>query len=126
MRIQADALLVRAQRILRSHRQLAKKDGATLDYGLDEVQELLKCCTCAYCLLPIGWDAQVDHATPLARGGRHSIENLCLACIRCNQLKGQLTVEEFFALLKLLRVYPEARADIERRLLAGSKIYRKN
>jgi 5-methylcytosine-specific restriction endonuclease McrA len=30
----------------------------------------------------------VDHVVPLAAGGTSNIENLCLACYRCNEFKG--------------------------------------
>lgn len=120
-----DALQVRARRILRSHRQRAKKDGAKLDYGLSEIQELLAKCLCEYCLLPVSYSIQIDYARPISRGGTHCLDNLVLSCSRCNQLKGQLTKEEFIQLLDLLsKLYPAARQDIERRLLAGGRRYR--
>ena len=42
---------------------------------------------------------QVDHRTPLTRGGRNSIDNILPACRKCNTEKGQLTEEEFRARL---------------------------
>jgi 5-methylcytosine-specific restriction endonuclease McrA len=30
---------------------------------------------------------QVDHINPLAKGGAHTIENLCISCARCNASK---------------------------------------
>ncbi len=42
---------------------------------------------------------QVDHRTPLSRGGANSIDNVLPACGRCNREKGQLTEEEFRARL---------------------------
>jgi 5-methylcytosine-specific restriction endonuclease McrA len=38
---------------------------------------------------------QVDHRTPLSRGGANSIDNILPACRRCNTEKGRLTEEEF-------------------------------
>lgn len=32
----------------------------------------------------------VDHVIPLAVGGTSDIENLCLACYRCNEFKGAM------------------------------------
>lgn len=50
---------------------------------------------CAYC----GAEPQeVDHATPLARGGAGGLENLVLACRHCNRSKGTQTVLEFMGL----------------------------
>lgn len=31
--------------------------------------------------------ATVDHRVPISRGGRSNVENLCLACVSCNQQK---------------------------------------
>jgi 5-methylcytosine-specific restriction endonuclease McrA len=42
---------------------------------------------------------QVDHRTPLTRGGKNSIDNVLPACGRCNREKGQLTEAEFRARL---------------------------
>ena len=45
---------------------------------------------CSYCQIPeiVGIPMQIDHIIPLAEGGNSSIENLCLACYRCNEFKG--------------------------------------
>jgi 5-methylcytosine-specific restriction endonuclease McrA len=40
---------------------------------------------------------QVDHRTPLSRGGANSIDNVLPACATCNAEKGQLTEAEFRA-----------------------------
>lgn len=42
---------------------------------------------------------QVDHRTPLTRGGANSIDNILPACRKCNTEKGQLTEAEFRARL---------------------------
>lgn len=44
---------------------------------------------CSYCRSPywIGIPMVIDHIIPLASGGNHDIQNLCLACYRCNQFK---------------------------------------
>jgi 5-methylcytosine-specific restriction endonuclease McrA len=36
-----------------------------------------------------------DHKIPLSMGGKNKLSNKVLACLRCNQLKGSLTDEEF-------------------------------
>jgi len=48
---------------------------------------------CAYC----GSKAliEIDHRTPLARGGSNLIENILPACRRCNRRKHLMTEEEF-------------------------------
>jgi len=54
---------------------------------------------CAYCgeLLYSRFDIEIniDHKTPLSRGGSGDIENIALACRRCNYRKGTKTAEEF-------------------------------
>lgn len=44
---------------------------------------------CSYCRSPevVGIPMVVDHIIPLAAGGTSDIENLCLACYRCNEFK---------------------------------------
>jgi 5-methylcytosine-specific restriction endonuclease McrA len=42
---------------------------------------------------------EVDHRTPLKRGGRNSIDNVLPACGNCNRAKGQLNEAEFRARL---------------------------
>ena len=48
---------------------------------------------CAYCRSPIlvGIPMVVDHIIPLTAGGSSTLENLCLACYRCNEFKGSRT-----------------------------------
>lgn len=40
-------------------------------------------------------EATVDHATPLARGGKNVITNCVPACLSCNASKGDRTEQEF-------------------------------
>ena len=50
--------------------------------------------TCVYCgkkNLPL----EVDHVIPKSRGGSDRVSNLVFACHNCNQVKGNLSVEEF-------------------------------
>ena len=42
-------------------------------------------------------EATKDHMTPISRGGVDFIGNIVPACLRCNQLKSDKTVEEFRA-----------------------------
>jgi 5-methylcytosine-specific restriction endonuclease McrA len=39
----------------------------------------------------------MDHKTPLSRGGSDGIDNLAVACRRCNAEKGMMTVDEYLA-----------------------------
>lgn len=122
---QADALTARCRRLLSDHKTRAKRNGAALDYGLADLRRLLESSPCCeYCGLPLSFAASLDHRQPVARGGRHSLDNLAVCCARCNSLKGQLAEAEFREVLTLLALFhPTARTDIERRLLAGGKRY---
>lgn len=42
--------------------------------------------------------ANADHVVPLSRGGKHCVENLKIACRKCNLAKSDLTQEEFLSL----------------------------
>ncbi|MBP2498383.1 5-methylcytosine-specific restriction endonuclease McrA [Methylobacterium sp. PvP062] len=55
---------------------------------------------CAYCLRFTERDRRTaDHATPLARGGAHSADNLVMACHPCNSAKRNRTGEEFLEII---------------------------
>lgn len=41
----------------------------------------------------------IEHKTPLSRCGRHSPDNIVIACAGCNLRKGQKTAEEFLVCL---------------------------
>lgn len=84
-----------------SHRRRARKLKATVEL-FDEkawfkemrLNQLGQCFYCAETLIAI----HIDHMIPLSRGGRHSKDNLCLACPNCNRTKNNKTVEEFLSL----------------------------
>ncbi|NEQ85891.1 MAG: HNH endonuclease, partial [Moorea sp. SIO2I5] len=38
---------------------------------------------------------QIEHIHPKSKGGRDRVSNLCLACEKCNQKKGNKPIEEF-------------------------------
>jgi 5-methylcytosine-specific restriction endonuclease McrA len=59
---------------------------------------------CAYCQRPGATD--IEHMTPLSRGGAHDPSNVTMACQACNGAKGTRTVLEF------LLDKPELWADI--------------
>jgi len=54
---------------------------------------------CTYCGTEEG-PFQIDHVFPWSRGGRHELENLCVACATCNALKGALTADEFMGAIQ--------------------------
>lgn len=51
---------------------------------------------CGYCRKPLtDFSATIDHRLPKSRGGGSTIDNLVLACRKCNHSKGRRTAEEF-------------------------------
>lgn len=53
--------------------------------------------TCEYCDRRVSLPTK-DHRTPITRGGSDGIDNLAVACKRCNSRKGDLTEAEFRAI----------------------------
>lgn len=65
-------------------------------------------------------DIQIDHRTPISRGGTFRIENLAVTSGKTNQHKGSLKESEFLELLQLLDSFePVAKADVLTRLRRG-------
>ncbi len=121
---QQQALRKRCQRIYREHKRKAGIVGITLAYDVEDLLWLASRATCEYCRMPVALDFQFDHRIPIARDGPHRIDNLVVACKRCNALKGRLTVEEFTELCAMLRRWhPAGSQDVSRRLLRGAVVY---
>ena len=74
--------------------RLRRRAGGTLSAG--EVREIRACNDglCAYCLRPSP-RLEIEHCTPLARGGVNAVENCVLACRSCNARKNAKTPLEF-------------------------------
>lgn len=55
---------------------------------------------CKYCNKFIKYtQATIDHMVPLAAGGADAPFNIAVACLPCNERKGQATAEQFMALI---------------------------
>jgi 5-methylcytosine-specific restriction endonuclease McrA len=51
---------------------------------------------CYYCQALIrGKDAHIDHIIPIAKNGRHALDNLCTSCCDCNWSKNSKLPHEF-------------------------------
>ena len=71
---------------------------------------------CAYCKAK-DCPLQIEHIVPKSRGGTNRIDNLCMACERCNQKKGNRPVEEFLknnpGLLKLILAQAKSQPSLK-------------
>ena len=50
---------------------------------------------CRYCSAPLNGMGEIDHLTPIARGGTNKENNLTLACSSCNKSKTSKTFDEY-------------------------------
>lgn len=81
-------------------------------------------CPCYYCgrLLTAG-DFVLDHVWPLSRGGSLALDNCCVSCQRCNDIKGATSGQWFQFFMRCLDQMPDPeRADIEQRLQSQVKL----
>ena len=70
-------------------------------------------------------DIQIDHRTPISRGGSFGIENLAITTAQNNQRKGALLEVEFKLLLEFLSGFePVAKTDVLTRLRRGGMLKR--
>lgn len=77
---------------------------------------------CPYCHKKIPYtDISIDHIQPRSKGGSSNTENLVFCDRTCNFAKGDLTAQEFTALMDFLFTQPEGmRESVMKRLIAGS------
>jgi 5-methylcytosine-specific restriction endonuclease McrA len=86
------------QRKQRDAKRAESGSGARATFDLQAKRSLFQkqggICPC--CMTPIGrpHDGEVDHVTPLARGGKHHPSNFMLAHAQCNKEKHNKTLSE--------------------------------
>lgn len=69
-----------------TRKELLRRDGNKCHY----------CPKQCHCKDPLHKDyATIDHKIPRSRGGLGILDNLVIACMECNQAKGNMTEEEF-------------------------------
>lgn len=85
-----------------STRRRVRRIAATVAGDLAAIQAVYVLCAsdtplaCCYCGNPaLPGEREVDHRIPLSRGGKHSADNLCIACRWCNRSKGVKTADEY-------------------------------
>ncbi len=65
------------------------------------------------------WDMHIDHKIPPFRGGTNELNNLCIASIKMNSSKGQMTEGEFKSLLDLISTWEDKGEKLLIRLRQG-------
>lgn len=115
-----------------NQKKRARKAGVVLTYDLADIRSLIHkafewgaCAYCA-CVLTVK-NVSMDHDEPVSRGGPWELDNLVVCCIRCNQIKGNMTGHEFLTLLRWAQdnLGPSARESLLSRLRAGGAICRR-
>ena len=61
---------------------------AEVEWWLDDLR-------CYYCAMVLVGIYALEHKHPLAKGGAHNLDNICPACMNCNEAKHVLTEDEF-------------------------------
>lgn len=62
--------------------------------------------TCAICGNPVKYKKMtVDHIIPLSKGGTNAMDNLQLACKRCNLMKADFSPDEFIRKIREITKY---------------------
>jgi hypothetical protein len=81
----------------------------------------LQVALCPHCRAPIDiLTLELDHKTPLRRGGEPELDNLEPICRRCNSIKGELTREEYVIFVNFLEGPATAfRARLEGIMISG-------
>jgi 5-methylcytosine-specific restriction endonuclease McrA len=77
----------------------AKKYAAEGSFTAEDIKNLYATQggRCYYCSIEIEEGYHIEHMTPLSRGGRNDVSNICLACAPCNLKKHTKTAEEFLS-----------------------------
>lgn len=68
-------------------RRIAKKENSFTGADVKQHYRAQKG-RCWWCGATLGKNYHVDHRVPIARGGKNTPENICLACPQCNLSKG--------------------------------------
>jgi 5-methylcytosine-specific restriction endonuclease McrA len=83
-------------RVAKYKEQKAAAGGSYTNEDIDQIRCALDD-RCAYCGDSLNGGGEIDHKTPVSKGGDSSPDNLTLACRTCNRDKHSKTSNEFFA-----------------------------
>lgn len=79
---------------------------------------------CPYCTIKIPYrDISIDHMQPRSREGSSTPDNLVFCDRTCNMAKGNLTSDEFLALMEFLRNHLMMKASVLQRLVAAGRMF---
>lgn len=81
------------------HRRRARKFLTQSQDCTARIILLRESCFCHWCCDPLT-KIDIDHVTPLSRGGEHIPDNLVASCPRCNRAKSNKLVSEWLPFLK--------------------------
>ena len=89
----------RCKKLARRQRRRAAEYNAPGEFRYSQVmrQYQRQGKVCAYCQEPCSRLPDVEHVTPLSRGGRNDMSNIVAACALCNSDKRDLTLAEWSA-----------------------------
>jgi 5-methylcytosine-specific restriction endonuclease McrA len=70
--------------------------------------------TCAYCGVQ-NVPLEIEHIAPRSKGGSNRVSNLTLACVPCNQKKGNQAIDDFLARdpKRLVRIQAQTKAPLK-------------
>jgi len=78
--------------------------GRTRDFAVAMRPQIKKSQHCPYCdILLQAEDCHLDHIYPVSKGGHSTIENMVFVCVRCNQKKKHMTLNQFIGKFHLNR-----------------------
>jgi 5-methylcytosine-specific restriction endonuclease McrA len=71
-------------------------EGSYSDADIERIRQLLEN-RCFFCDRELGGGGEVEHLTPISRGGSNYPDNLTLSCSKCNKEKTNKTLAEYVA-----------------------------
>lgn len=81
---------------------------------------------CFYTGVALDNEFGVDHKVSIFRGGGFELDNLVITCPKINGAKGDLSSEEFFALLKTIGTWEDKGERLLRRLLWSNSRFQRS
>jgi 5-methylcytosine-specific restriction endonuclease McrA len=83
-------------RVAKYKMQKGAAGGSYIEEDINQIRSALND-RCAYCGNSLEGGGEIDHKTPVSKGGVNSPDNLTLACRTCNRDKHSKTLAEFVA-----------------------------